>query len=727
MVKYSDKYPIIDADNIPLTISEPLFRNKNLFYKERYSFVQMPNNNIGICTSISVPAGSDSNLKQREPFIIEISGDNIEHAELKVYPDRDNFPYECFPHINYPVNDMPPTLCLTRESFREWYAEHTFSEFIHLIRNWYKDALNGNLIKFNGEDFYEPFRPMEADIYLFKVPYEDSFAEKYIEPKTLCFAVKSFGNKIYKADVLDQDYKQSDCQIGILLTRPMTNLCKTWFLEYPMDTKSLLRFVDDNGFKLDKQKILEAIESNENKCNEVIIQLAFPRPLKILGKNSRIDYLTFLVSKEDLINDNKLGKVHNVIVYDLTTLEQARFLSNTKKSIEEKNILILGCGAIGSKLLTHLYRSGLNKLTICDNDTFQPHNVCRHALLSTDLFEKKTSAMKKALDKMYHDFRKVQVHDEDIMTWLPQQDLSQYDLIIDATASASIFRLLDELTSHLNTPCIRFSLSDAGNLGLVYIKCQNTALISDYYMYLASKAIDDDDISNWLSKEVNYNHDYVRIGEGCHSNTMILSDDIVSTHTAIASSVIRNVFENKLKNEAYLSFVNVEYDGQVFTDKYDIPQFINIQCCNDNDWKVRMPKCLYDSICLAARKSKDNEIGGYMMGSVDVKYKTIYVLHHYIPEDSNQNSTKLSLGRKGWKKEYENVSKRTANVISYIGDWHSHPKGSLMMSSTDIITNYMIKQEEIDHDFGLCLITNGKETRAHLLKPNIKVIVVDNE
>ena len=727
MVKFSDKYQNIPEENIPSIIADVLFRNKHLLYKEMYSFVQMPNNNLGVCTSIFVPAGSNSILIRREPIVIEICGNDIEHSELRVYPDRDNFPYENFPHINYPVNDLPPTLCLTREPFCEWYSEHTFSEFICLIQNWYKDALNGNLIKFNGEDFFEPFRPTDAHIYLFKVPYEDSFAEKYSEPKTFCFAVKSFGDNVYMSEILDKNYQQDKCEIGVLLTRPMANTCKSWFIKYPKNINELIRFIDSNGFVFCIEELQAALTANENKCTNIIIQLAFPRPLKVLGKNSRLDYLTFLVSKDDLLSNNLSGIVHNVIVYDLTTIEQARFLSNTKKSIEEANILILGCGAIGSKLATHLYRSGLYKLTICDNDTFQPHNVCRHALFSSNVFEKKTSAMKKALDSMYVDFRKVQVHDVEITTWLPQQDLSQYDLIIDATASASVFRLLDKLSTQSSAPCIRFSLSDAGNLGLLYIKNENTSLLSDFYMFLVSKALDDDDISNWLSKEVNYNHDFVRIGEGCHSNTMILSDDIISTHTAIASSVIRNMFENRLVNQAYLSFVNIEYQGQVFTDNYTIPKFISLQCCNDTGWNVRIPSPLYEKILHSARKSRNREIGGYMMGCVDIKYKTIYVLHHYIPEDSNQQNTKLSLGKKGWRKEYENVIKRTANIFTYIGDWHSHPKGSLMMSTTDIITNYTIKQEEIDSDYGLCLITNGVETKAHLLKPNVKVIVIETE
>lgn len=723
MDKYSDKYDVICEDVISDMITVTLSLNKHLLYKGEYSFVQMPNNNVGICTRISIAAGSDSILKQHEPVLIEVCGRNLEHAELKVYPNRLNFPYESFPHINLPVNGMPPTLCLTRENFIDWYAEHTFSDFLKLIHQWYQDALNGNLIKLNGEDFFEPFRPILTDKFLFKIPYEDAFAEKFVEPRTICFAVHTMMDGVYRANILDKDYKQDNCQIGILLTKPMQNLCKSWFIKYPQNISDLLRFICDNGFKFDINELKEALEQNEYKCTNIIFQIAFPRPLKILGKNSRLDYLTFLVSKDDLLNMQDNGKVHNVTVYDLTTIDQARYLSNTKKSIEEKNILLLGCGAIGSKLAIHLYRSGLYKITICDNDFFQPHNVIRHALFSYNIFQTKVSLMKKALDGMFVDFRKVQVYDVDIIEWLPQQDLSQYDLIIDATASASVFRLFDDLSSGIDIPCIRFSLSDAGNLGLVYLKSNKSTLISDYYMYLASQAIEDDDLSNWLCKEANYNHDLVRIGEGCHSNTMILSDDIISSHTAIASNIVRNMFEHPLENWAYLSFVNIEYIGQVFTEKFKVPQFINIPCSNDEKWNIRMPQDIFESILLSAKKSKNRETGGYMMGNIDIKYKTIYVLHHFIPENSRQQCTKLSLGKKGWRREYDKVVHRTGNVISYIGDWHSHPKGSLQMSMIDITTNYIVKQEEIDCNYALCLITNGKEMEAHLLTPNIRIIV----
>lgn len=49
------------------------------------------------------------------------------------------------------------------------------------------------------------------------------------------------------------------------------------------------------------------------------------------------------------------------------------------------------------------------------------------------------------------------------------------------------------------------------------------------------------------------------------------------------------------------------------------------------------------------------------------------------------------------------------------------------MSTIDIITNYAIKREEIPGDYGLCLITNGNETKAHLLKPNVNIIIASTD
>ena len=122
MDRYSNHYAYLASEKVGQKIKDSLCLAKFYFYKEQYSFVQMPNGNIGICAKVCVPVGSSSDLKQHEPILVEICGNDIEESDLKIYPDRTNFPYELFPHINFPVDNMPPTLCLTRENFRDWYA-----------------------------------------------------------------------------------------------------------------------------------------------------------------------------------------------------------------------------------------------------------------------------------------------------------------------------------------------------------------------------------------------------------------------------------------------------------------------------------------------------------------------------------------------------------------------------------------------------------------------------
>jgi molybdopterin/thiamine biosynthesis adenylyltransferase len=160
--------------------------------------------------------------------------------------------------------------------------------------------------------------------------------------------------------------------------------------------------------------------------------------------------------------------------------------------------------------------------------------------------DSKVKLVKQELDAMFLcNTKQIVAVEDDIMQWLPKANLSNYDIIIDATASASVFRLVDKISLSTSIPIVHFALSDAGNVGHVYVNTSRESILSDYYLYLAHESIDNDDISNWLKRNAKYSLDIVRIGEGCHSNTMRLGDEIVSTHTGIAASVIKGVLSKK--------------------------------------------------------------------------------------------------------------------------------------------------------------------------------------
>ena len=722
MVKFSDNcdIPTEDIINVYRKAINP-YRNK--FADKQFEIITLPNGDYGIKAKLITDAGSDSQILTREPIVIGIDSTDVESCSPYIFPDRLNFPFEKFPHINYPHDSLPPTLCLTREKFEDWYVEHTFEDFIQLIINWFNDASKGNLIKTKKGDFYEPFRPHKPSQIFFKVPYEDALLEKTSVKTSLYFSIfklKDEDASCFWGDVTKKDFE--NCYgVGILFVKPSQEILDKWFIKYPKTVKDLLSFINDNGFIWEKEELIQLLNNKKIKPKIILLQFAFIRPTLVLGKNTKVDYLTFSIKTKDILSLNEEGEVNEVHVMNLLEPKFSNYLSDTPKEIVNKNILILGCGAIGSKLIYHFYRSGICNLTIVDNDDLLPHNICRHAVTSNSFWSKKVNVIKRELIKIYPKVPlPLTIVDEDIIDWLPNQELIQFDLIIDTTASAAVMRCIDEIRERIDVPIIQFALSEGGNIGHVYVNQDEKVLMADFYMNLLNEAIEDDDLSDWLNKEKDNSLDYIRIGEGCHSNTMILSDDIISTHVSLASQLIKNINEIK-GNKAYFSFIGHTFKGEVFSDLFSISNMVAIQCCNASDWEIRIPSILLEKIRLNSKHSLPNETGGYLMGCIERKYKRIYILHTYVPKISYRKKDKLCLSTKGWKENHQFVSQRTAGNLIYIGDWHSHPKGSLDMSMTDYLTNYTVLVDEIEDKFGVCLITNLKETKAYLLNSSIKI------
>lgn len=720
MDKFSDNYSHKIANEVVLKLKEQLhsYESSELL-GNTYEIFETPNKCYAINTKVRVDAGSNSLLRTNEPIIIEFSNiEDIELSYINVYPNRKDFPYDKLPHINYAVGEMPPSLCLTRENFLDWYAEHNFDDFFKLISEWYNDAAHGNLIKFKEHDAYEPFRASKTGIILFKKPWEDTILEKKKHAGSFVYSVKRIIDdcEAYEGTIGSQKYEGDS--LGILLYRNCAIICKEWFIEKPKTWGELLHFIKENGFDFNIKNVRQTIERHHLKdIKNVFFQLAFVRPVKVLNKNTRIDYLYFCVKYIDVNTNNTEGIIQEVITYDIATKDLARYISATPNNISNKKILILGCGAIGSKLAYHLYRSGICNLTICDNDIMESHNVCRHALSNWDFRSSKALLVKEQLDSMfYHNNKTVDAITENILTWLPNQNLKEYDLIIEATASTAVFRMLTKVSTKCNVPIARFALSDAGKIGLLYLNYNRKNLLSDYHIQIALESCNNEDIRKWLQDEDKYNYDLIRVGEGCHSNSMILSDDTISTHCGIASNIIRNMFAKPAQeNKIYISFANIEYIGQVFTDVIDLENYTSITCENDISWTVRIKSDILTEIRHNTKVAGRNETGGYLMGSIDLKYKMIYVTHNYTPSHLYSNETNLELPISEWKNEYLKVYTSSNKVIDYIGDWHSHPTGTLKMSDTDKYTCKEVLRDEINAKIGICIITNKKKTLAYLL------------
>lgn len=81
--------------------------------------------------------------------------------------------------------------------------------------------------------------------------------------------------------------------------------------------------------------------------------------------------------------------------YDTVTNLFSRNTGLLESSIMlDKRAVLVGCGSVGSFVAMELARSGVGKFVLCDTDTLEIHNICRHQCGFDDLGRYKVDAVK---------------------------------------------------------------------------------------------------------------------------------------------------------------------------------------------------------------------------------------------------------------------------------------------------------------------------------------------
>lgn len=715
MDKISDKYPKIDITAVGELAGE-ILSLANIFDDGKFTLVELDGNTVGLCGGINTYARSKSALQHIEQVVIAISRNNWQTSVPFSFSDNPKFPFDKFAHINYQHGNYPPTFCLSRENMEDWYAEHSLKEYVELVAQWLRDAAKGRLMKITEDDEFEPQRLHHVLAHiLMRATYMDSILENK-EPQCDLYSItslKDFPNLAYGKE---QDTVLSSNAVGVRLFAGRDNIDDTWYHQYPKTLQQLYQFILDKKYPFNLEQLKASLDEDKQY---VYFQLALLRPVRIIGKNTRINYLCFRIPSYDILLDNANATLEEVTIIDFTDYTKAKDLSGTPESIFMKNICILGCGAVGSKVAYHLYRSGVSFLSLVDNDFLLPHNMVRHALSSYkpgSFVLHKASALRRNLEDMFFGMPPCpKSFNEEALSHLSTPREEPYNLIIDATASAHVMYGLDAIYLPEGAKIVRIALSEGGNVGVTYLAINGRQPLADFYMEILRSSLINDQVYRWLSSERKNSTENIRVGEGCHSNTMRISDDTISAHAALMSSVIRHIYEGDQCNRIILSFAHRDYPGSMQTLTLSVKQYQQFQCANTPHWAVRIPEDLLADIRLKSKIAGNNENGGYLFGHLDYKRRVIYPLIHYMPRDSKGNRSGFRLGTSGLKDFKKEIDQRSIGQMEYIGDWHSHPSCSLNMSAIDIDTCTKDVLPQLKNSIGLCVITKTNDTKFFLL------------
>lgn len=117
---------------------------------------------------------------------------------------------------------------------------------------------------------------------------------------------------------------------------------------------------------------------------------------------------------------------------------------------DKKRVGIVGLGSIGSKVALSLARSGVQNFLLIDDDVFLPENCERHTLDYRNVGEHKVDAVKTQIECLTStvtvDVARIKLSGQEASSSTARRlkQLSECDIIVDATATSRVFNMLAE-------------------------------------------------------------------------------------------------------------------------------------------------------------------------------------------------------------------------------------------------------------------------------------------
>jgi integrative and conjugative element protein (TIGR02256 family) len=104
------------------------------------------------------------------------------------------------------------------------------------------------------------------------------------------------------------------------------------------------------------------------------------------------------------------------------------------------------------------------------------------------------------------------------------------------------------------------------------------------------------------------------------------------------------------------------------------------------DWTVLLDEGLLDAARVIRKRHLPKETGGVLLGAVDQYRRTIALVDALAPPDDSVGTPKsFARGTEGLAEAVEEAGRRTAGIVGYVGEWHSHPpRISTDMSPDDV-------------------------------------------
>lgn len=363
----------------------------------------------------------------------------------------------------------------------------------------------------------------------------------------------------------------------------------------------------------------------------------------------------------------------------------ARVASDVDLQTADFKGVLAGVGALGSTLAELWAKEHWGEWCFIDPDFVKSHNTVRHIAKDCHIGIFKTDVVKDmveinyqgdyyhagSISKSANDF-----HAEDV-----KAAISKSDFFVDATTTIEVPRDMSQREDIPRSVSVFLTPSGRGSALLMEAEDRSLrldALEAQYYRAIIN--------AEWGKDHLVGHKGSIRVGAGCRDASPIISYEAIQLHAAMLARQVRLLRDKSL---AYIRVWSGDFETGALA-AYAIP-VCEPSRFNSGDWHVIMDAGLRDKLRAIRMYHLPNETGGVILGYVDHKLRHIYVVDILnAPADSDADRTGFTRGVEGLKAALDEVARRTANIVGYIGEWHSHPAFTSAYPSS--IDRTLIKQ-----------------------------------
>ena len=333
--------------------------------------------------------------------------------------------------------------------------------------------------------------------------------------------------------------------------------------------------------------------------------------------------------------------------------------------------LLAGVGALGGVLAELWSHNAWGSWTYIDDDILEPHNTVRHIGKDPHIGYYKVDVVASLIRQNYAgDVESPKA----IVGKLPgfgQPEISEAiktaKLLVDATTSLHVPR---DLSADDSAPrSVSVFLTPSGKSSVLLLEdCDRTTRLSHLEAQYYRAILEND----WGVEHLAGHRGALVVGGGCRDISAVIPFELVQLHGAGLARQIRLLTAERkaeIRIWNYDDVIGSSYPVSVSVYR-PIAQYLA-------DWAVIWDEGLDKKLRDMRSAGLPNETGGVLLGYVDQHIKTVFVVDALpAPSDSSGDETGFTRGVSGLEAKLEECARRTADIVGYVGEWHSHPPGS---------------------------------------------------